>query len=187
MLTHTKMAEKIKELRSEIEIPEGFDIEIKGHEISVRKEGKEIRKNFPRALFEKEGNKLVLVIKNATKKERKNLNSVVAHVKNMLKGLNEKFVYKLQVCAVHFPMNVAVKGENFIIKNFLGETKERKAKILPNAEVDVNGVIITVKSSDKDAAGQTAANIEKAAKVRNRDRRVFQDGIFMTEEAGKVI
>ena len=35
-----------------------------------------------------------------------------------------------------------------------------------------------VRGIDKEKVGQTVANIERATKVKNRDIRVFQDGIY---------
>jgi large subunit ribosomal protein L6 len=74
-----------------------------------------------------------------------------------------------------------------VIKNFLGEVKPRIAKILPEVEIKVEKEIITVEGHDKEKAGQTAGNIEKAAKVNNRDRRVFQDGIYLVSRNGEGI
>jgi len=88
---------------------------------------------------------------------------------------------------VHFPMNVSVDKTNhvLVINNFLGEKKERRAKILPNTDVKIEGDIVTVESPDIEAAGQTAANMEVTTHIRNRDRRVFQDGIWITEKPGE--
>ncbi|OGJ21396.1 hypothetical protein A3K73_09190 [Candidatus Pacearchaeota archaeon RBG_13_36_9] len=168
----------------EKEIPAGVEVEINGQEIAVKKEGKEIRKKMPKVMMEKKENKIIVKTMGATKRERKQINTIISHISNMLAGLETDYVYKLQICSVHFPMNVAVKDNLVIIKNFLGETKERKAKILDNVTVKIDREIITVSSPDKEAAGQTAGNIEKRTRTRNKDRRIFQDGIYMTEQAG---
>lgn len=59
-------------------------------------------------------------------------------------------------------MNVKAGGDKVTIKSFLGETTLREARIMPNAKVEVKGSQITVTSHDIEAAGQTAANLEKA-------------------------
>ncbi len=184
-----KMArkEKIEETKREIEIPEGIEVSVNNNEILARKDNAELRRIFPKVFIEKQDSKIALRLQGTTKREKKQINTIVAHIKNILKGLQGKFVYRLQICSVHFPMNVAVKNKEVIIKNFLGEAKDRKAKILPNTEVKIERDIIIVESNDKEAAGQTAANIEKSAQQTTKDKRVFQDGIFMIERAGKGI
>jgi large subunit ribosomal protein L6 len=121
------------------------------------------------------------------KRERKFVMATKAHIENMKEGVQKKFVYKLQICFVHFPMNVSVDKTNhvLVINNFLGEKKERRAKILPNTDVKIEGDTVTVESPDIEAAGQTAANMEVTTHIRNRDRRVFQDGIWITEKPGE--
>lgn len=167
----------------EIEVPEGIEIISDGKMLKLKKGSDEIEKKIAVGL-RVDGRKIVLEAKNSGKKEKKMINTYASHVKNMVAGLGKKYEYKLQVCAVHFPMNVSVdKAKNIIvIKNFLGEVKPRVANILPNTEVKVEKDIITIHSIDKDAAGQTAANIENASRICARDRRIFQDGIFITQK-----
>jgi large subunit ribosomal protein L6 len=42
---------------------------------------------------------------------------------------------------------------------------------------------VTITGIDKELVGTTAARIERATHVRNRDPRVFQDGIYIIEKA----
>lgn len=175
-----------QELFQEIEIPEKVEVKQEGNLLKVKgPAGENERKfNFRDLEFEINGKKIKIGAKKATKKEKKRINTNTAHIRNMIQGAENKYEYKLKVCFVHFPSTVEVKGSEVIIKNFLGEKVPRKAKIPKGAEVKVDKEIITVKSSDKEIAGQAAANLELATKIRKRDRRVFQDGIFITSKCG---
>ena len=55
------------------------------------------------------------------------------------------------------------------------------------AELDIGKEIITIKSVNKEIAGQAAANFEAATKIRARDNRIFQDGVYIINKAGKKI
>ena len=178
-----------KEIFQKIGIPEGIEAEIEGNEIRLRSEGNEIRKKFAvnKVSLEKKGGEIIVGSKKASKKEKKMINTIAAHIKNMVGGLQNEFEYKLKVCSTHFPISTEIKGNEVIIKNFLGEKTPRKSKILQGVKVKIEKDVITVSSHDKESAGQTASNLEKATWIRLRDRRIFQDGIFITSKAGKQI
>ena len=178
-----------KELFQEIEIPEGVEAEIVGSMLKVRGKEGENKKTFNvnKLKFEKKDNKIIIGNVKATKKEKKLMNTLASHVKNMIRGTQKKFEYQLKVCFSHFPISVEVKSREVLIKNFLGEKIPRKTKISEGVEIEINKDIIKVRSIDKELAGQAAANFETATKIRKRDRRIFQDGIFIINKAGRVL
>ena len=175
-----------KELERIIEIPSGIESALNVNEIILKKNGKEAKRKFDiyGIDFSLEGSKIRIYCKNSTRRESKMIGTIWAHINNMIAGLDKDFVYKLEICNVHFPMNAKIEGENVVIKSFLGEKMPRIAKILPNTKVEIKGNEITISSYILENAGQTAANIEKATRITKRDRRVFQDGIFITEKCG---
>ena len=182
----TKKKEKIEE---EIEIPADVEASLDSF-LQIKGPKGELRRTFnPIIKIEIKDKKIMLSAQKARKKEKKLLYTTKGHIKNMIIGVREGFVYRLQICSVHFPINVNVDKEKnlVIIKNFLGETKERTAKIIPGVDVKVEKDIVTVESIDIEKAGQTAANIETATRIKAKDRRVFQDGIFIISKAGKEI
>jgi len=105
-----------------------------------------------------------------------------AHVRNMVKGVQEGFEYELKIVYAHFPIKTQVKGEVFSIENFLGERYPRSARIMPNVIVKTKGDQVLVSGIDKELVGQTAVNIELATKIRGYDPRVFQDGIYIVRK-----
>lgn len=178
-----------KLFEQEIEIPAGIEIRkeekmvyVKGPEGEVSKEF-----NFGKLKFENKDEKITISYPSATRKEKRMINTISAHIRNMIRGANKKFEYKLKVCASHFPINVEIKGREVSIKNFLGEKTPRKCQMPEGVEVQINKEIITVKSPNKELAGQAAATFENVTKVNNRDRRVFQDGIYIINKDGKEI
>jgi large subunit ribosomal protein L6 len=178
-----------KKLYQTIEIPEGVEANFEENTLIVKgPEGENKREfNFINLDFEKKDKKIIIGNEKATKVEKKYMNTIVAHIKNMIKGVQKKFEYKLKICFSHFPMVVEVKGNTAIIKNFLGEKVSRISKIPEGVEVKIDNEFIIVTSLDKELAGQTAANFEKATNIRKRDKRIFQDGIFIINKNGKEI
>ena len=178
---------KENKIEEKLQIPENFNVELHKEKVIIKGNGKEIEKilSLHNVEIKKEGKEIVVSSKKNTKNERKIVGYVVAHIKKMFQGLDEDYLYKMEICNVHFPMTVKVEGQEIVIKNFLGERLPRIAKLEKNAKVNVKGNIIEVSSHDKDAAGQTVSNIELATKIRKRDRRVFQDGIFLIEKPGR--
>ncbi len=183
------MGKAKKEIKAEIEIPEGVQVEINKELVKIKgKAGEVVKKLFnPNIKVGKEDKKIVLKALKSTKKEQKLVNSFKAHIRNMLQGANETYKYKLRICSGHFPMNVSVKDGEFIVKNFFGEKIPRILKIKEGVTINVEGDVVVVESSNKELAGQVAADIEQLIRRTKYDTRVFQDGIWIFEKAGKEI
>ncbi|MBL6733288.1 MAG: 50S ribosomal protein L6 [Candidatus Poseidonia sp.] len=127
-----------------------------------------------------DGAGLVVRVDLPRRKQRAMAGTWNAHLNNMVKGVTEGFTYNLKAFYSHFPMTLAVNGNTFTVNNYFGERVPRTAEILHNVDVQVtNKVEITVSGIDKELVGQTAANIERCTTVKKRDRRVFQDGIYL--------
>ncbi|MCU0642608.1 MAG: 50S ribosomal protein L6 [archaeon] len=166
-----------------VEIPQGISCEMQNNSIKCKKGSAELSRALasPKLNVVLKDNKVELSCSAGNKRDYKTIKSLISHISNMFIGLEKPYVYHLEACNVHFPMTIKSEPGRVVINNFLGEKTPRFATILPGVNVEIKGQKITVTSPDKEAAGQTAASIEKATKIRNRDRRIFQDGIFITD------
>ncbi len=172
-----------------IDLTEGVEAKIEDHFLTLQKGHLTSTASFRGFHAQIEGGKVVLSTPRFTKKQKRLINTFKAHVKNIFQGFHQKYRYKLQVSSVHFPMTVTfdkMKRE-VVIKNFLGERIPRVAKIFPDTDVKIEKDLVIIESHDKHAAGQSAANIEAATRITKRDRRVFQDGIWIVEKAGEAL
>ena len=91
----------------------------------------------------------------------------------------------MEVFYSHFPMQVNAEGDEVVIENFLGEKAPRRTTIHGDTDVSIDGEELTISGADKEAVGQTAADIEQLTKVSGKDNRVFQDGVYITQKPRK--
>ena len=176
-------------VKEEVEIPEGVEVIVEGNTVRVKGPKGEVQREFkyPGIRISTEDGRVVVSKELPRRKDIAIARTFKAHITNMLRGVTEGFTYKLKVVYSHFPMTVKVQGNEVVIENFLGEKNPRRTKILPGVSVRVTGSEVIVEGIEREAVGQTAANIERATRVTKWDRRVFQDGIYITEKAGKSI
>jgi large subunit ribosomal protein L6 len=177
-----------KSIQKIIEIPEDCTIELFDKAIVIKKGSEEIRRNYKidnlKLILAK--NSLTIEKQKTNKMDKKLINSLISHIKNAIKGLEKKYEYNLQICSIHFPINVKFEKNKVIVKNFFGERKDRIIEIDPRVSVKIENDIIKLESSDKELAGQEASKIETLTRISSRDRRVFQDGIWIIKkEKGK--
>ena len=176
-------------INEEILIPSDVEVSIDGRKIKAKGEKGQLEIEFfhPKIKVNKDNDKIKFNAKNATKREKRLIGTFKDHIKNIIIGVNDGYEYQLKVCSSHFPMNLVLQGNSLIIKNFIGEKIPRKAKILEGVSVVLESDQIILNGISKEKVGQTAANIESACKITKRDRRRFEDGIYITSKGGKKI
>ena len=173
---------KIDRIEHAIDLPEGVTATIEGAVLTIKGPKGELSRDYQssRVSLLQDGAGLLVRTDLPRRKDKALAGTWNAHINNMVKGVTDGFTYNLKAFYSHFPMTLAVNGNTFQVNNYFGERVPRTAHILDNVDVKVsNKVEVTVSGIDKEAVGQTAANIERCTTVKNRDRRVFQDGIYL--------
>mgnify|MGYP001302225852 FL=1 len=177
---------KLDRVEHTVEIPEGVTATIDGDKITITGPKGSVSRDFVSARHDifQEGGALIVRVDVPRRRERALAGTWNAHLNNMVKGVNDGFTYTLKALYSHFPMTLTVKGNQLIVNNYFGERVPRTAAILSGVEVKIqNKTEVVVSGIDKEAVGQTAANIERSTTVKKRDRRIFQDGIYLIEKA----
>lgn len=167
-------------LREEIEIPEGISVTI-NDEVTVKGSKGQLSRKFKHSniIIKEEDGNIVVESHFPKKKDKAMLGTIRSHINNMIIGLTDGFTYNMKIVYAHFPMSVKTSGNKVTIDNFLGERHPRTAKIVGSAKVQIKGDEVIVTGISKEDVGQTMANLEQATKIKGRDPRVFQDGIYL--------
>lgn len=177
-----------RELEYSIELPQGVSVEYSDNNLTVKGELGEISKRFkyPRVTIIPENEEVKISTKYYSKTLKTIMRTYRAHIRNMIKGVTEGFEYNLRVVYSKFPMTVEKKENTLWVKNLLGEKVPRTVNIPEGAQVDVNGEDIIVKGINKELCGRVAALIEQSTRITHMDRRVIQDGIYITQKPHRV-
>ncbi|HEV2165831.1 MAG TPA: 50S ribosomal protein L6 [Thermoplasmata archaeon] len=162
-------------------------LEVSGRTLKVRGPKGEVARPFPSDVLKiavsGETATLTLALPANRKRAQALLRTWAAHVRNLSVGVTGGFEARMKVVAAHFPMKVSAKEGELLIENFLGEKHPRTAHLVPGVSATVDGDFVVLSGRDIEEVGQSAANIERATRIRDYDPRVFQDGIYLVDRA----
>ena len=169
---------------STVQIPENVDGILDGRIVKIKGEKGELIRDFSHAPIQIQLEEKTVTVKASwpRKKEAALVGTVCSHIQNMIKGVTTGFTYKLKIVFSHFPITVKVVGNHLTITNFTGERNPRKAKIMGTTKVILKGDDVIVQGINLEDVSQTAANIQNSTKIKNKDPRVFLDGIYVYEK-----
>lgn len=129
-----------------------------------------------------EGDEVVLASTGGERRRDKRiLNTLTSHVKNMVTGTTLGYKYNLVLVQSHFPVQLKVDGSTFVVENYFGEKVPRKVSIPAGVKVTANTKEkkVTVESADIELAGMLVTRIEQVTRAVGKDRRIFQDGLYL--------
>lgn len=172
------------EARERIAVPDGVRVIIAGRSVTVSGPRGELSRAFSGTdvEIEKDDGHVVVRAELPRRRQKALVGTYASHIRNMVAGVQREWEYHMKIVFSHFPIKARVSGEEFLVENFLGEKTPRRAPILAGVKVKVDADSVTVTGVHLENVGQTAANIEQATRIRDRDPRVFQDGIYITQK-----
>tara|TARA_B110000014_G_scaffold204924_1_gene155285 strand:- start:337 stop:894 length:558 start_codon:yes stop_codon:yes gene_type:complete len=175
---------QLDKFATEVQIPENVKVTFKSNMLNVEGPLGKTYKNFRKIPVDIQinDNTILLKAQGTRNSNYAILNTARSIIRNILEGVVEGYTIKMKIVFSHFPINVKVEGKKVLIENFQGERAPRitkvwgETKVVPKSDdVIITGHVLTDVS-------QTAAEIQNGSKVKNKDHRVFLDGIYKFEK-----
>jgi len=175
---------QLEKFQDQVDIPEGVKVTQKKHMLSFEGPLGKTFKSFRTIPVNIEISEDKILLKSIGDKKRDYaiLHTARSIIRNICEGLIVGYTIKMKVVFAHFPITVKVDGKDILIENFQGERAPRKTKIVGNTKVIPKGEDVILTGEVWTDITQTAANIELKTKVKNKDHRVFLDGIYVFDK-----
>lgn len=171
-----------QQILAEVEAPASVKISKEGNVIIVKGKLGTVKKDFTRlpATVSVNGNKVTVKPYGKRKQDLAVTNTARSILQSMIKGVEKGYTYKVKIIFAHFPISVKVKGKEVHVENFFGERSARVASIVgESTKVTVAGEDLLVQGPSLEDVSQTAANIELSTRIKDKDQRVFLDGLYV--------
>jgi large subunit ribosomal protein L6 len=173
----------------ELEVPKDVSLEITPdmHVIVKGKKG-EITKDLAHAKFieiSHVGKKVLFHVDFPRKNQVALVGTLKNIILNMILGVQKGYTYKMKIVYSHFPITVETPkrgSSQVLIKNFIGERAPRITHTIGDVKVTANKEEVIVSGVDKESVGQTCGNIQLKCRIKDKDKRIFQDGIYVFEK-----
>ncbi|MBI2041764.1 MAG: 50S ribosomal protein L6 [Candidatus Nealsonbacteria bacterium] len=137
-------------------IPQGVEVKIDGHKVTVRGPKGEISKEFrPEVDIVMEDNKIAVKVRGESKLVKSLWGLTRALIFNMVNGVVAGYEKKLEIEGVGFKANI--EGDSLVLN--MGFSHPVKVKGQEGIKFLVEKNVITVSGTDKGSVGQMAAKI----------------------------
>ena len=175
---------QLEKFQDEVVIPEGVTVTQKKHMLTFVGPLGKTHQSFRKIPVNLEiaENKIALSTIEHKKRDYAILHATRSLIRNICEGLISGYTIKMKVVFAHFPITVKVEGKEIIIENFQGERAPRRTVIVGNTKVIPKGEDVILTGEVWTDITQTAANIELKTKVKNKDHRVFLDGVYVFDK-----
>jgi len=172
---------QVKEFETFVEIPEKVNVSLKKNMLKVEGPIGKTFKNFKKipVTLQIKDRSVHIKAQGTKKRDFAILNTAKSIIKTLCEGVIDGYTIKMKIVFAHFPITVKTENKLVLIDNFQGERAPRTAKILGNTKVIPKGDDVTVTGHVLTDVTQTAANIQQNTIVKNKDHRVFLDGIYI--------
>ena len=171
---------KDAKLSTFVEIPDTVQVTLNRHMLLVDGPlGRAIKsfRKIPVGISISDG-KVSLKAAGNRKRDYAILNTSRSIIRNLCNGVMHGYTLRMKIVFAHFPVTVKPEGKHVIIENFQGERAARVVDIAGSAKVKADGDDVIVTGHVLTDVTQTAANIQLGTRIKNKDPRVFLDGIY---------
>jgi large subunit ribosomal protein L6 len=178
-MPRTEVAERV------VEIPDNVTVEIANRKVKVAGPKGTLEEDLSHlpCIMEVEKGRVRVTSSWPRKADIAKAGTAAARIRNIVKGVESGFTFKMKVVHAHFPVTLKVndKERKLLIENFTGEKTPRIARIVGDSKVKAAGDEVIIQGISLQDVSQTAANIEQCTKIKEKDQRVFLDGIYLFE------
>jgi large subunit ribosomal protein L6 len=167
-----------------IEVPDKVNVSENHRILNVEGPLGKTRKNFKKipVYLTVNGKNIVIKSLGTRKKDYAIFKTAESLIRALIKGVQTGYTFKMKVVYAHFPITVKVKDGNIHVENFQGERAARISKIFGATKIVSKGDDVIITGPVLTDVSQTAACLQQNTKVKNKDSRVFLDGIYLFEK-----
>ncbi|MDE1866475.1 MAG: 50S ribosomal protein L6 [Thaumarchaeota archaeon] len=142
------------------------------------------RKNFKKIPVELKIDGKTIIVKSVGTRKRDYaiFKTAESLINTLIKGVQTGYTFKMKIVYAHFPITVKAKDGSIHVENFQGERAPRVSKIFGATKVVAKGDDVVITGPVLTDVSQTAASLQQNTKVKNKDSRVFLDGIYLFEK-----